>query len=242
MDISSTDDKKFDISRIKKTIVIQIDDNGNGSETTIIDPEVNLILAAIIEYCKKNEVTENIKINTSSAVLDQNDQNDQNVNINEKVINAFDIKRNGLIYSKESIKDEIKKDKSIDKNNVNTSIINTNESIEKVQVPQHKHRFLSQDTNVSQNYSYKISNQQYYVERRSYKNQIDSKEIRQKEIKQIQIQKEEVNVSDSLEESIVSNSQNDGTKKIERPLSNTNAPLRKIKKSNFIQRFYDLNK
>jgi len=219
MDIKSLDEKRFFISRIIKTIIIQIDDNGNGSETTIIDPETNLILTAIMEYCKKNEIAEYTKISS-----DEINQNKQNEIINGKINNLLDIKRNNSISSKE---------KNIPSNKSNTDIISANKNAEKT--VKHKHRFLSQDANVVQNYNYLTPNQQYFIERN---NVIDTKDntpmlnsfINSSYINTSTINNEYVNPNESE------------AKNAEEVFSSTDASFRKIKKSNFIQRFYELNK
>ena len=237
MDIVSINEKKFEISKIKKTIVIQIDDNGNGSETTIIDPDVNLILAAIMDYCKKNEV-ENTGVNVSRVVLKQNKLIDPT---NEETSEEIDVKKNAVISEKDTMESLRQEEETFEKNKINDNNLEIEKSVKR------KHRFLSQDTNISKNYSHNISNirQQYHVEGKTYKNEVEPKDVHQ--------------ISEALQENIPSNSHDelntesiieitkpheDESKNTNKILSNTdpNSPFRRIKKSNFIQRFYDLNK
>lgn len=228
MDIKSMDEKRFSISRIKKTIIIQIDDNGNGSETTVIDPEMNLILAAIMEFCKKNQTAEQIKINSPQKEV----KHHKIERTNGKVNKLLDIKRNNSISSKE---------RNASFNKTSTDMISSNKNTEK-QI-QHKHRFLSQDTNFAESYSYRTPNQQYFIERKNSKSKNDIKD------------NEKLSFNDPILESFSSsyatssaasnkyvNSGGSDANSIEGVLSDEEAPLRKIKKSNFIQRFYDLNK
>ncbi|MCL2322304.1 MAG: hypothetical protein FWC47_09395 [Oscillospiraceae bacterium] len=129
MDITSRKEKSFEISNIKKTIVIQIDDNENKSETTIIDPKVNLILTTIMDYYKKKEV------HTSGMSIKQNKLYNT---INKEMNKVLTMKKNAAVSEEQG-------EELIKKNEIDVDNLELEKTIDR------KHRFLNQDMNKNYN-------------------------------------------------------------------------------------------
>ncbi len=289
----SKDEKSRELARIIKTIVVQIDENGNGLETSVDNPEISLIISTILNFCKKNLAYEKAYRDLHSAYYslkkeheelkkkcdkktDDIKTNGENSNAYKNLCDAhFKLKAqydalnerlNKILEEKKSDnKNEVKSSKGIiNSNQSKTNLMNQDNSLKSETAnlqssnsSNRRHRFLSQDASNNARTKSGALNYKAQIETKTNERNI-SKNAMDKEIKLENTKEKVFDIKDSTNEKKIKETNKEESNKktydeivkndsnefntFENTLNGEDAPLRKIKKSNFIKKFSDLNK